>query len=148
MSPATDRNNQLRIILVEDDPFLQMSFRELLEIDAQLSVVAMASTIDRALDTILTIPADVALVEDELNEVSSIELLREARLRGVALPIILLMTFDNDQFFFEAIRLGANGTLPKGMALSELKHYIARVVAGERVFLRPSDLTIAISDPG
>jgi DNA-binding NarL/FixJ family response regulator len=90
-----------------------------------------------AVDLLMSIPSDVVLMDVRLPGQSGVDVLKAVRGRGLATPIILVTTFDDDEMFFRAIQRGANGFLRKDSSLAELTSCIDKVISGERVF-RPS----------
>lgn len=127
----------MRILLVEDETLVRLGLCELLKLNPDYEIVGQAEDGVRAVDILMSIPSDVVLMDVRLPGQSGVDVLKGVRDRGFTTPIILVTTFDDDETFFRAIQVGANGFLRKDSSLAELTSCIDRVISGERVF-RPS----------
>jgi DNA-binding NarL/FixJ family response regulator len=127
----------MRIILVEDETLVRLGLCELLKLNGTFAIVGQAEDGLSAVETIMTIPSDVVLMDVRLPGRSGVEVLKEVRQRGFTAPVVLVTTFDDDDMFFRAIQAGANGFISKDSTLAELTSCIDKVISGERVF-RPS----------
>jgi DNA-binding NarL/FixJ family response regulator len=127
----------MKIILVEDETLVRLGLCELLKLNAAFEIAAQAEDGLGAIETIMTIAADVVLMDVRLPGRSGVDVLKEVRQRGLTTPVVLVTTFDDDDMFFRAIQSGANGFIRKDSTLAELTLCIEKVIAGERVF-RPS----------
>jgi DNA-binding NarL/FixJ family response regulator len=154
----------IRAILVDDQTLVRQGIRSLLELTADVRVVAEAGDGEEALRVLATVDADVALLDVRMPKKTGLEVLeslRVARPERASPPVILLTTFDDDAVAIAAIRLGAKGFLLKDVSLDELTSAIRTVVAGgtllgpgvsERVLaglerLAPSFEAAALPDP-
>jgi DNA-binding NarL/FixJ family response regulator len=127
----------MKILLVEDETLVRLGLCELLKLNPDYEIVGQAEDGVRAVDILMSIPSDVVLMDVRLPGQSGVDVLKAVRDRGLTTPIILVTTFDDDETFFRAIQVGANGFLRKDSSLAELTSCIDRVISGERVF-RPS----------
>jgi DNA-binding NarL/FixJ family response regulator len=127
----------MKILLVEDETLVRLGLCELLKLNPDYEIVGQAEDGVRAVDILMSIPSDVVLMDVRLPGQSGVDVLKAVRDRGFTTPIILVTTFDDDETFFRAIQVGANGFLRKDSSLAELTSCIDRVISGERVF-RPS----------
>jgi DNA-binding NarL/FixJ family response regulator len=127
----------MRIILVEDETLVRLGLCELLKLNAGIDIVAQAEDGFSAVETIMNTESEVVLMDVRLPGQSGVDVLKDVRQRGLATPVILVTTFDDDDMFFRAIQAGANGFIRKDSTLAELTSCISKVIAGERVF-RPS----------
>lgn len=127
----------MKILLVEDETLVRLGLCELLRLNANYEIVGQADDGIHAVDLLMSVPSDVVLMDVRLPGQSGVDVLKTVRDRGLATPIILVTTFDDDEVFFRAIQAGANGFLRKDSSLAELTSCIDKVISGERVF-RPS----------
>lgn len=127
----------MKILLIEDETLVRLGLCELLRLNANYEIVGQAEDGIRAVDLLMTVPSDVVLMDVRLPGQSGVDVLKAVRDRGLATPIILVTTFDDDEVFFRAIQAGANGFIRKDSSLAELTSCIDKVISGERVF-RPS----------
>jgi DNA-binding NarL/FixJ family response regulator len=127
----------MKILLIEDETLVRLGLCELLRLNANYEIVGQAEDGVRAVDLLMSVPSDVVLMDVRLPGHSGVDVLKIVRDRGLATPIILVTTFDDDEVFFRAIQAGANGFIRKDSSLAELTSCIDKVISGERVF-RPS----------
>jgi DNA-binding NarL/FixJ family response regulator len=125
-----------RILLVDDELLFRLGLRELLSLQPDLQVVAEASSVEDALRLLQTEAVDLLLVDIRLPGATGIDLVQALRAGGSTVPVLLLSTFDDDEAFFEGLKLGAHGFLRKDVTLKELATAIAAVMRGER-YLKP-----------
>jgi DNA-binding NarL/FixJ family response regulator len=126
----------IRIALVDDQRLVRSGFRMLLESQDDLEVVAEAGSGEEAIVALESTPADVVLMDvrmpgmDGLAATAALAASTEAR-------IIILTTFDLDEYVVAAIKAGASGFLLKDAPPDDLLAAIRRVHAGDAV-LAPS----------
>ncbi|HEY0060707.1 MAG TPA: response regulator transcription factor [Telluria sp.] len=122
----------IRVLLVDDQTLVRSGIRGLLEMTADIRVVAEAADGEQAAAMLDTVAADIVLLDVRMPLCSGIELLQR-RLPGLP-PAILLTTFDDDAALFEGMRAGARGFLLKDISLERLAEGIRSVHAGQTVF--------------
>lgn len=127
----------IRVALVEDELLFRLGLKELLGLQPEFSVVGEAASGPEARRMIEEVRPDVLLLDMRLPGESGLDILRSLRAAGCAIPILLISTFDDDESFFEGLRIGADGFLRKDVSLAELKLAIAAVLRGER-YLKPA----------
>lgn len=126
----------IRVALVDDQQLVRSGFRMLLESQDDLEVVVEAGTGEEAIAALRSTPADVVLMDirmpgmDGLTATAALASSTEAR-------IIILTTFDLDEYVVSAIKAGASGFLLKDAPPEELLNAIRRVHAGDAI-LAPS----------
>ncbi len=125
----------IRVVLVDDQMLVRSGIRGLLELTADIRVVAEAADGIEAVQTIANANADIVLLDVRMPLCSGIELLRQQQ--GRMPPTILLTTFDDDVALFDGMRAGAKGFLLKDISLERLAEGIRSVVAGQTLF-RPA----------
>ncbi len=121
----------LRIIIVDD----QVLFRENLKIVIELlipeaKVVGAASNGREALEICRKIPHNLILLDVRMPGMDGVEFIRQLRKEGSNVKVIVLTTFDDDEYVFEALRLGAAGYLLKEIHPEELTKAIINVYNG------------------
>jgi DNA-binding NarL/FixJ family response regulator len=122
---------------VDDQTLLRRGLRGLIEMTADIRVVAEAGDGREALEVIPRVRPDVLLLDVRMPELSGVEVLRELRSRHALPPTILLTTFDDDEALFEGVRAGARGFLLKDVTFERLADAIRVVAAGESL-IRPA----------
>ena len=124
----------LRLILVDDQEMYRLGFRMLLETQEGVEVVGEAEDGHAAVDLIDRVEADIVLMDVRMPRMNGIDATR-AIVQGAAggPRVIVLTTFDLDEYAYEAIRAGASGFLLKDASLEELMAAIHHVHAGDAV---------------
>lgn len=126
-----------RIMLVDDDPLVRSGLRLLLGGDAELSIVAEAADGQEALERQSADLVDMVLMDLRMPRMDGIA--ATAALKQLADPpnVIVLTTFDADDYVVRALAVGADGFLLKDTPPDEIVHAIKSVLAG-RPALSPS----------
>ena len=130
-------DERIRVVLADDQALVRAGFRALLEAQDDIEVVGEAANGDEAAK--LARNADVVLMDIRMPGVDGIEATRRisADPAAGAVRIVMLTTFDLDEYVFEALRAGASGFLVKDTEPIDLLRAI-RVVAGGDALLSPS----------
>jgi DNA-binding NarL/FixJ family response regulator len=132
-----------RVLVVDDQALLRTAFSSLIEAEDDLEVVGEASDGAEAVELALARRPDVVLMDVRMPVMDGIEATRSIRARwpddsGEGPPrVLILTTFDLDEYVFEALRAGASGFALKSRPLEELLAAIRVVAAGEAL-LAPS----------
>jgi len=129
----------ITVVIADDQALVRGGFRALLDAQADISVVGEAGDGEEAVRLALDLHPDVVLMDIRMPGVDGLaatkRILDEPRLAGV--KVVILSTFDLDEYVFEAIRVGANGFLVKDTEPAELLRAVRAVVAGDAL-LSPS----------
>jgi DNA-binding NarL/FixJ family response regulator len=123
----------VRVLLVDDQPLLRLGFRMVLESEADLDVVGEASDGAQAAAMTAALAPDVVLMDVRMPVVDGIEATRRIVLSGSASRVLVLTTFDLDEYVYAALRAGASGFLLKDVPPAELVSAIRAVAAGDAV---------------
>ena len=124
----------LRLILVDDQEMYRLGFRMLLETQEGVEVVGEAEDGRAAVDLIERVEADIVLMDVRMPRMNGIEATRTIVQGASGGPrVIVLTTFDLDEYAYEAIRAGASGFLLKDASLEELMAAIHHVHGGDAV---------------
>jgi DNA-binding NarL/FixJ family response regulator len=129
----------IRVLLADDQALVRAGFRSLLDAEADIEVVGEASDGEEAVKLATSEVPDVVLMDIRMPDVDGLEATRriadDARLTSVR--VVILTTFDLDEYVFEALRTGASGFLVKSTEPVELIRGV-RVVAEGDALLSPS----------
>ena len=128
----------IRILLVDDQELVRTGFRMVLDAQDDMSVVGEAGDGLAATQLLQTRPADVVVMDVRMPRLDGIEATRRiAHDRDAGPRVLILTTFDLDEYVFEALRAGASGFALKSRRPEELLSGIRTVAAGEAL-LAPS----------
>ncbi len=128
-----------RVVLAEDQPMVRAGFRALLDSRSDIEVVGEAATGAQALEQVRALRPDVVVMDIRMPEMDGLEATR----RITADPalsqtrVLVLTTFELDEYVFGALDAGASGFLLKGGEPADLVQAI-RIVAGGESLLAPS----------
>lgn len=124
----------IRVLLVEDQTLVCEGLEMLINVTADIRVVARAKDGIEALKRMEETHPDLVLMDVRMPKMNGIEALRTVKAKGLAVPTILLTTFEDDSALLEGIRLGAKGYLLKDVSLAKLTEAIRMVAAGGSMF--------------
>ncbi|MEU7892985.1 response regulator transcription factor [Nonomuraea sp. NPDC049152] len=127
----------IRVLLVDDQPLLRTGFRLILEAEPDIAVVGQAGDGKGALDQARALLPDVVLMDIRMPGVDGIEatrrIVRDAAANAHVPKVLVLTTFDLDEYIVEALRSGASGFLLKDVPPDELVQAIRVVAAGDAI---------------
>ena len=121
------------VLLVDDQALLRMGFRLVIESEPDLEVVGEASDGAVALEQVRALAPDVVLMDIRMPGVDGIEATRRIAAEHPTSRVLVLTTFDVDEYAFAALRLGASGFLVKSAKPTELVDAIRIVASGSSV---------------
>ncbi|QPZ39010.1 response regulator transcription factor [Paramicrobacterium chengjingii] len=122
-----------RVALVDDEQLVRAGLRLVLEGDPALTVVGEASDGREALDLVARTDPDVVLMDIRMPHMNGIAATERLLAANAERTVIILTTFDTDEFMYEALRRGARGFLLKDMPPRELVDAVRRAAEGERM---------------
>lgn len=127
--------DQIRVAIVDDQLLVRAGFRMLVDSQPDLVVVGDAGDGEEALRLLAHTPADVVLMDVRMPLLDGVQTTRElvARLGERAPRVIVLTTFDIDEYAFAAVKAGAAGFLLKDVPPDDLLGAIRTVHRGEAV---------------
>jgi len=121
----------VRVVLIDDHEMVLEGLKAMLTPFAdRVQVVGEAVGADNALTVIDELGPDIVLCDVRMHRVSGLDLCREIRDRRPDQKVILLSVYDDEQYLFQAMRVGAAGYLLKGISSDELVRQLERVQAG------------------
>jgi DNA-binding NarL/FixJ family response regulator len=130
---STRADGAIGVFLVDDQAMVRAGFRMLVESQPDLTVVGEAGDGEEALDQLAHTPADVVLMDVRMPRVDGVEATRRLRERAGAPRVVVLTTFDLDEYAFAALRAGAAAFLLKDARPEDLLAAIRTVHAGDAV---------------
>jgi DNA-binding NarL/FixJ family response regulator len=129
----------VRVLVVDDEALLRTAFSSLIDAEDDLEVVGEAADGRQAVELAAVLRPDVVVMDVRMPVTDGIQATREILAeRSIYVPrVLILTTFDLDDYVFEALRAGASGFALKSRPLEELLSAIRTVAAGEAL-LAPS----------
>ena len=126
----------ITLLLAEDQTLMRQGLRTLLELETEFRVAGEASDGQAAVDLALKLRPDVVLMDVQMPRMNGVEATAALCAAWPQARVIILTTFDRDDYVFQGVRAGALGYLLKDTPASVLGSVIRRVHAGE-VFIQP-----------
>ncbi len=123
----------IRVFLVDDQQMVRAGFKMLVDSQPDLTVVGEAGDGAEALERLAVTACDVVLMDVRMPRVDGVEATRQLQQRADAPAVIVLTTFDLDEYAFAAIKAGAAAFLLKDAAPPDLLGAIRSVHAGDSV---------------
>lgn len=128
----------ISVVLADDQAMVRAGLRMILEAEDDLEVVGEASDGEQALAITRRLQPDVVLMDIQMPKMDGLEATRRVgQEAGVRSRVVVLTTFERDDYVFEALRAGASGFLLKNAPPEELVHAVRIVAAGDAL-LAPS----------
>ncbi len=136
--PADVAGGIVRLLIVDDQALVRAGFRMILEAEEDIEVVGEAADGREAVDEAHRLQPDVILMDVRMPEVDGIEATRRLLGRDASeAKIVMLTTFDMDEYVYEALQAGASGFLLKDVPPEQLVAGIRAVASGDAL-LAPS----------
>jgi DNA-binding NarL/FixJ family response regulator len=136
-------NPAVRVLLVDDDQLMRAGLRAVLSSDAGIEVVGEAETGRAAVARVRALRPDLVLMDVRMPDLDGIAATREVLATSPDVKVVILTTFEQDDYIFGALSAGASGFLLKRTSPEELLAAIHTVAAGDSL-LSPSVTRIVI----
>ncbi|MER5481630.1 response regulator transcription factor [Streptomyces sp. NPDC002812] len=131
----------IRVVLIDDQPLIRTGLRVLIADTPDLEVVGEAGNGADAVELVARLRPDVAIMDIRMPGTDGIEATRrigaESSSTGATTRVLILTTFDDDEYVYGALRAGASGFLVKDMPLESILDGV-RVVAAGDALIAPS----------
>ena len=124
----------IRVVLAEDHALVREGLRSILELEPDIDVVGEAATGTEAIDVVVQTRPDVLVLDIQMPEMNGIEVLERLRSQpDQGTSVLVLTTFDGDEYVYNALRAGAAGFLLKDVPREQLVHGIRTVAKGSEL---------------
>jgi DNA-binding NarL/FixJ family response regulator len=121
----------ISVVIADDQALVRGGFRMILETQPDITVIGEAADGREAMSLVRELDPDVALMDIRMPEIDGIEAIRLLTRRGVVTRLLVLTTFDLDEYVYESLRAGASGFLLKDVAPEALAAAVRTVARGE-----------------
>jgi DNA-binding NarL/FixJ family response regulator len=137
--PTSPAGTGIRVLIADDQPLMRAGFRMVLEVEDDITVVGEAANGEQAVHSAQRLEPDVVLMDIRMPDLDGIAATREITQAdgGAVARVLILTTFDLDEYVYDALGAGASGFLLKDSSPDQLVAAI-RVVAGGEALLAPS----------
>jgi DNA-binding NarL/FixJ family response regulator len=123
----------IQVILADDQPLVRAGLRMLIEQTPDIDVAGEAGTGAEAVQLARDKGADVVVMDIRMPGIDGIEATQMITVGGTDARVLVLTTFDDDDYVYGALRAGASGFLVKDMALEDILAAIRVVAAGDAI---------------
>ncbi|HHV06273.1 MAG TPA: response regulator transcription factor [Anaerolineaceae bacterium] len=127
----------IKIIIADDQEIVCEGLKKILQSDPEIKVIGIANNGQQALDLVHHQTPDLVLMDLQMPIMNGVQAIRQLRKTHPDLPVIVLTTYMDDKWLFDAIRAGATGYLLKDSPRQELIDAIKGTLSGN-VYLDPS----------
>lgn len=125
--------NTLKVFLADDQSLVRSGFRMLIEAEDDMEVSGEATNGQGAVAALKANPADVVLMDIRMPELDGVQATRMIVEAGLPTKVLVLTTFDLDEYVFAALKAGASGFMLKDARPEDLLNAIRAVAAGDSV---------------
>jgi len=127
----------MRVLIADDDHLMRAGLVELLTADPEIEIIGQASTGREAIELARRLAPDVVLMDVRMPSLDGISATREVSQAAPRARVLILTTFEQDDYIFGALRAGASGFLLKRTRPEELIAAVHTIAAGDSL-LSPS----------
>lgn len=127
----------IRVLLVDDQTLIRQGIATLLELEPDLNVVGAVGDGRAAIASVGELRPDVVLMDVRMPEMDGVAATRELTRQYPQVGVIILTTFDDDEYVFEGLKAGARGYLLKDISSEEMADAVRTVARGEAL-IQPS----------
>ncbi|MEM9953677.1 MAG: response regulator transcription factor [Chloroflexota bacterium] len=129
----------IKILICDDQDIVREGLQLILETDTDINVIGVASDGDEAIELTSQLMPDIVLMDLKMPILNGIHATREICTRFPEIYVLVLTTYDNDTWVFDAIRAGASGYILKDTPRERLIEFVKETVSGKT----PVDASIA-----
>lgn len=120
----------IKVLLVDDQGIIREGLSLILGLYDDIEIVGQASNGLEAIEFLESQSADVVLMDIRMPVMNGVEAVKEIKKRGINTKILILTTFNEDEYVFDAMKYGANGYLLKDVKGERLYEVIKSINAG------------------
>ncbi|MGH2868024.1 MAG: response regulator [Solirubrobacteraceae bacterium] len=134
-----------RVLLADDHAVVRSGLKMVLDSEPDIEVVAEAGDGAEAVQKALSDDIDLAILDVAMPRMTGLQAVAELHRRRPGLRVLILSSYDNERYFFEALKAGASGYVLKSAANRDLVEAVRASMRGEP-FLYPAAVTALIRD--
>jgi len=134
---------KLRVFVVEDDSLYRSGLEMVIQAEADMRVVGSAGNGSEALTGLQQVRPDIVILDLQMPGMDGIACIKEIRRLYADLPILILTTFNEEEYIFQGMAYGANGYLLKTLEFEKLVQTIRD--AANHQFVMPAEVTAKVA---
>jgi DNA-binding NarL/FixJ family response regulator len=123
--------DEIRLIIADDHPIFRQGLRQVIEREPQLKVIGEAGDGQTALERIAALRPEIVILDIDMPRMDGFSVARALLKQQLAVEIIFLTIHSEEEFFTEALALGAKGYVLKDSAVTDIVSSIRAVMAGQ-----------------
>ncbi len=123
--------DKIRVLIVDDHLVIREGLTVMLESTGEFIVVGQATTGQEAIILARELRPDIAIIDIQMPNMDGIDATQQIRRQAPTTQVVILSTFDQDEYIYQSIQAGARGFLPKGSSLEDLLSAIRAAARGE-----------------
>ena len=120
----------IKVLIADDQELIRESLKIILDVNSDIKVVGLADNGRKVLDLLKKTLPDIILMDIRMPEFDGVQCTKAVKEKHPDVKIIILTTFDDDEYVFYALKYGASGYLLKGCSVQELTEAIYTVMNG------------------
>ncbi len=128
----------ITVAIADDQPLVRSGLRMILEAEPDLEVVGEAGDGDQAVSLVSSAAPDVLLLDVQMPGTDGLTAMADLAASGASTRVLMLTTFDLDEYVYRAMRAGASGFLLKDMAGEDIASAVRQVAHGADALLAPA----------
>ena len=120
----------IKVLIADDQELMRESLKIILDMNSDIKVIGLAENGRKVLDLVKKTLPDIILMDIRMPELDGVQCTKAVKEKYPNVKIIILTTFDDDEYVFYALKYGASGYLLKGCSVQELTSAIHTVMNG------------------
>lgn len=121
----------IKIMIVDDQTLMRDGLKTVLSLEKDFEIVKAAASGREALETLKTSKVDLVLLDIRMPDMNGVECVREIKSLYKDVKVIMLTTFNDDEYIIDALRYGASGYLLKDIEMDQLVKTIRDTMNGQ-----------------
>jgi DNA-binding NarL/FixJ family response regulator len=135
--------DKIKVLIVDDQTLMRDGLKTILNLEDNIEVAAMAKDGIEALEVCANTPIDVVLMDIRMPKMNGVQCTKEIKSRYPDISVLILTTFDDDEYITEALSNGASGYILKDIEGDALIKAVADAYNGS--FILPSNIAIKLA---
>lgn len=124
-------SDKIKIVIADDQELIRDSLKIILSANTDMEVTGMAADGREVIRLVRSVKPDVILMDVRMPEMDGVSCTQIIKENYPQIKIIILTTFDDDEYVYNALKYGASGYLLKGVSMAELSSAIRTVYSGK-----------------